>query len=253
MHYDDDSCSMWGQFGEGKAQVAMRMTRYQPGSATELALYGKRFASGAQYSDVETDFKSDGTSSKGRGIHGKSDKLPLMLLGMRDLSDRPDRHDLEWSSLSSLEQDTIADVTIRIGNETPLRLPLSPAAGVWGALRTCTDNLVRRWGFDPAEQASLSRAATPLDSPRKWLRSDDYPTGAILGGQIGVVHFRLEVAADGSVSACHVQMESKPHDFSAATCAALSRRARFAPALDRHGQAVRSYYVNGVNWLLQRY
>lgn len=250
MHYDDDSCSIWGQFGEGKAQIAIRMTRYQPDSATELALYGQRLLNKAPYVKVATDFNSDGTSTTFPALSGKAEKLPLLLLGTRDLADRQRSFDDSVASLAPDQQDGIASLTITIGGDKPIHLPLSPAAGVWGAMRTCTTNLVRTWGFDPDEQASLSRRASPLVSPQKWLRSDDYPNKALETGQIGVVRFRLDIAPDGTVSGCHVQMQSKPHDFSAVTCRAIELRARFDPALDKQGKAVRSYFVGAVNWVM---
>lgn len=250
MHYDDDSCSIWGQFGAGKNEVLVRMSRYQPGSVTELVLYGQRFAKQSVYSKVLTDFNSDGTNTVAWAMNGKSDKLPLVMLGNRDLAERTlDKPAAMLPDLSAEQQDAVENVTLRIGREKPFLLPISPAAGVWGALRTCTTNLVKLWGFDPDQQAHLQRTAMPITSPANWVVSNDYPDKALYSGISGVVHFRLDVGSEGQVEACHIQMASKGPEFAQVTCAAIQKRAKFTPALDQAGKPVRSYFVAQVRWL----
>ena len=246
---------MWGQFGAGKKMVSLRMTEYQPRGVPEIALYGERFFTLAPYSKVTTDFNSDGTRTDHMAFNGKSDKLPVVLIGHVDMADReagkpePGKFDTDLPDLTPEQEDAVQDLTIRIGSEKPIRLPLSPAAGVWGALRTCTASLVKTWGFDPEQQAKLKTPPRPITDPQRWIVSDDYPDKALDKGMNGIVRLRLDIAADGTVEACHVQMQSKPQDFSAVTCANLLKRAKLSPALDTTGKPVRSFYVASVRWV----
>jgi periplasmic protein TonB len=85
------------------------------------------------------------------------------------------------------------------------------------------------------------------------VRSSDYPFEALLRGNNGIVHFRLDVAENGDVSGCQIQAASRPADFATATCKALTSRAKFSPAINQQGQAIRSYYVNTVRWIVGPY
>lgn len=43
MNYDADSCHLLAKFGQGEDTLLLRMTRYEPGDALTLMLYGKMF------------------------------------------------------------------------------------------------------------------------------------------------------------------------------------------------------------------
>jgi hypothetical protein len=131
-----------------------------------------------------------------------------------------------------------------------LVLETGPLAAAFGALRKCTDDLVRTWGLDPAVQLSLSRLPDPRTHPSTWLRPADYPTGALMSGKQAIVNFRLSVDAAGVPTACDVQLSYSGEAFDKHTCDLLMARARFEPARDTKGLPVASYYVNTVKWYL---
>ena len=116
------------------------------------------------------------------------------------------------------------------------------------AMRACPDDLLRHWGFDPAVQGALSRRVQPMGNPGNWLRSGDYPAGALWNGHNGLVRFRLDVEADGSVSNCRILFRTNPDSFADLSCKLLRERARFSPGLDKAGQPVKSYYLGRVRW-----
>jgi hypothetical protein len=247
MNYDADSCHLISNFGSGDAQVTAMFTRYQPGDPFELKLFGKRFErGGAVRVPVTTDFASDGTTFRGDALRGNAGELPLLVVGKRYL--------VEWQgeappAISPEQERSVRSVTVQVGRGRPFRLALGSMAAPMNAMRTCTANLVRSWGFDPAEQAGLSRQAVPLNDPAQWLDGDDFPNSANLLGQNGIVQFRLAIEADGAISNCAVQSATAGSDFATTTCRAVTRRARFQPALNAAGQPVRSYYVQAVRWL----
>lgn len=117
-------------------------------------------------------------------------------------------------------------------------------------LRRCMNELLTHWGIDVERHKSLTRKLVPTDSPGSWLNSRDYPTDLLRDGAQGLVNFRLSVDEKGKVSGCHIQRSTRPEGFDRAVCDALTRRARFEPALDADGNPVNSYFIGSVNFVM---
>ena len=49
---------------------------------------------------------------------------------------------------------------------------------------------------------------------------------------------------------CRVLYRTNPDEFADLTCALISKRARFAPALDAKGTPVKSFYISNVRWVM---
>ena len=96
-------------------------------------------------------------------------------------------------------------------------------------------------GFTP-------RGATPLGSPGRWVSSDDYPASELRLEHEGVTRFRVTVGADGRVRNCEVTASSGFAELDRATCANVSKRARFKPATDATGAVDGGSYSSAVTW-----
>ena len=96
------------------------------------------------------------------------------------------------------------------------------------------------------------KPATPKNDPTKWVTTDDYPARDLREGNEGTSVFRVTVGANGRVSACQIVTSSRHPGLDAATCKAVSARARFNPATDEHGDAVVGTYSNSVRWQIPR-
>lgn len=253
IDYDDDSCHLISAFGEGDQQVALRFTRYAPGDSFELTIFGKRYYSPRSYSDVSTNFGTDGSHSANRGLNGRTGNLYSVIIGKTNLLDQQGTAWQPMQAITPEQEGAVRDITIRVNNRKPVKLMLGSMAAPMRAMRDCTTSLVKSWGFDPAEQAALQHGPIPTTSPGTWLRPNDYPMEALVMRQIGVVNFRLEVDTTGKVSACHIQKQSNPASFAEATCRAITARASFNPAQDKDGKPVRSYFVETVRWVVGDY
>jgi protein TonB len=96
------------------------------------------------------------------------------------------------------------------------------------------------------------RPATPKNDPTKWVTTDDYPARDLREGNEGTSVFRVTVGTNGRVSACEIVTSSGHPGLDAATCKAVTARARFNPATDEHGDAVVGTYSNRVRWQIPR-
>ena len=80
------------------------------------------------------------------------------------------------------------------------------------------------------------------------MTDNDYPGGALRRGEQGVTGFSLTIAPDGRVRDCVVTRRSGSVELDRATCAKISARARFAPAMDSSGGAIAATYANTICW-----
>lgn len=101
----------------------------------------------------------------------------------------------------------------------------------------------------PREPApSLQRLPKFRNNPSDWVTINDYPSRSLSREEEGVSGFRAEIGVDGRVSACTITASSGWPTLDFATCRNVTRRARFDPALDDHGNPTISYYSSTVSW-----
>lgn len=93
-------------------------------------------------------------------------------------------------------------------------------------------------------------AAAPRNDPKRWVTTEDYRANWIRQEMTGRARFRLEIAADGRVAGCTITGSSGHQELDAATCALVTRRAKFQPARGSEGQPVAGSYSNVIDWRL---
>ncbi|WP_225207456.1 energy transducer TonB [Novosphingobium huizhouense] len=249
IQYADDSCRLARIYGTDKNKIIVLMDRFAPSAQVDVTLIGKPFITGSDVQiPVTFSFGPDLPAAKRKdvlaGFTGK-DRVSTLFVGPRDLLNR------EGDDLPPQSPDDEARITqlyLAVGSRQfvlqsgSLRAPLA-------ALRTCTDDLLKGWGLDPAVQAALSRPPKPQTDPGRWLVSNDYPRGALKMGASAIVHFRLMIGPDGNPTGCNVQQATDSPEFTDFTCKLLMKRAHFEPALDAAGKPTASYYRNSVRWL----
>ena len=248
VRYDEEACQLIGVFGTADDPVLFRLTRYLPGDASIITLYGKKLRSDQVRSKARIAFGAQKPLRPVGTLNGNSGKEPMAILqSSGDMLDRPQPTDTtSLPRLTSEQEASITGMTFAFENRRPFRLEFGSMAVPLKALRACNIDLIKYWGFDLAVLSSLSRTATPTGSPGKWVTSNDFPRSAI--GQNGLVRFLLEVNETGRASKCHVLEKMKPPEFAAVTCQMLLKRAHFTPALDSAGKPVKSMYFNSVRW-----
>lgn len=92
--------------------------------------------------------------------------------------------------------------------------------------------------------------AKPRNDPGQWITADDYRSDWIRRGLVGRASFRLDVAANGTVTGCRITSSTGHEALDQATCRLVSRRARFEPARGPNGEPVAGSYSQSVLWRL---
>jgi Gram-negative bacterial TonB protein C-terminal len=257
VNYADDSCRMGRRFGSGADEVTIIFDRYAPGDAFRLVLAGKRFDNAPEGRTLEVQFGPSELVQKLEyfpGSIGKSQPSVSIRPSLRIAPFSPG----ETEKLRTSPPNTLlprigpgreAAVTfIALGRPLPkpVRLATGSMRKPFEALDTCVNELMTHWGIDVARHATVVRGVTPVTSPGKWMTSSDYPLGMLVSGGRGIVNFRLSVGEDGKPIACHIQQSTRPKAFDDAVCAAMMRRARFYPALDKDAKPIASFYRSTV-------
>ncbi len=96
--------------------------------------------------------------------------------------------------------------------------------------------------------AAEAVAARPRGNPGGWIGEQDYRSSWINRDLSGTAAFRLGVGADGRVESCSITRSTGHAELDSATCALLTRRARFEPARDSSGNRTSGTFASSVEW-----
>lgn len=263
MSYDRDSCTLARAFGEGDDKVIAQFIRYEPSVRFDFNLIGKplrawtnephariRFGTTGEFVDTEAMIGSTSVGSEKMTVvfaSGRLDNRDINKLGVFKMSAE---EEMALSRIDPAVETAVASASIHIGGQT-ISLELGAMGAAMRAMRKCTTDLVKQWGFEPEQQAQRHSIPKPKSDPRNWLVSSDYPADSLFSGQQAIIRYRLSVNAEGTTTGCTVQSAIAEGRFAEVTCALLQRRARFDPARMSDGTAVASYYVSGVRWVIR--
>lgn len=259
MQYNEDSCSLISKFGDGDTAVILVLTRTSPNIWFELKLYGKMLrydrialpidlALGDQPMVNYVGIYATTTAKNGpkhEEIHTAI--IPSIRIDGWKYPANPTAG-LAVPPISTEQEQAAKSITFKMPGGKIYRLETDSLGPPFAAMRACTDDLLRHWGYDPVVQATLSRSALPIENPGKWIRSSDFPRMPLSQGINGYVRFRLDVDETGKVAGCRILYRTNPDKFADLSCQLLTQRAKFTPALDAKGVPVKSYYISQVRW-----
>ncbi len=251
MRYQDGSCELMRQFGEGDDQIIVQFTRMEPSNSFALRLLGKPFINDGPYQDVRVGFgETPAVEPLKNRLSGMAGSFAFADLGSFTFAG-PVRDIRSAQTAWTPEQEaTVTKLTVGPHRGKVFHLQLGSMRAPMQAMRTCTDDLVRSWGYDPAVIASLLRPVAPIGNPGSWVHSSDYPSYLLRQGKLGVVRFRIDVDEAGKVTNCAILRRTGEEAFATMTCEMLMHRSQFLAALDRDGRPVKSFWISGINWLI---
>jgi len=159
--------------------------------------------------------------------------------------------------LISISADTSGDVmamlaasktaTIKIGQrQFAIAVTVTPA--VSSAFKACQNDLISRWGIDPAKLALVATQPVPNTSPGAWVRTSDYPKEALRQNKSGAVTIVYRVTPEGRVADCKPVWTSNVASIDEMTCRKFEERGRYAPGRDSSGQPIDSWQTARARW-----
>ena len=266
MKYNEDSCRLGRQFGEGEEATVFYIDRYEPGDEFLMVVSGKP-VDGPKRADVFIQFGPDEAEHQegaSRAIMG--DDIPALVFSTSEFAAPPSDEELKAASekrentgpddvknrfsysFDAQREANITWLSIRGAPERDLVLELGPMGEPMQAMRACVDELLTHWGIDIEAHKTLTREVEPRGSPGNWMGYRDYPTAMLKNGDNGLVKFRLTVGVDGKPTDCSIQESTRPKGFDDAVCKGMMRKAKFKPALDAKGEPIVSFWRNTVRF-----
>lgn len=134
-----------------------------------------------------------------------------------------------------------------LGREGSYSFPVPSLPKALKTLEVCSKGLRKAFGV---EQETLDRMAVEPKAIGLTFRTDDYPLDASRAGQQGEVAVLAFVEADGHVSDCSVIESSGVQSLDEKTCSVLKARARYEPARNTAGAAMRAPTYVRLRWML---
>lgn len=262
LNYADDSCRIARSFGEGDKKVIFYIEKYEPGDVFAMLAAGEPFKTRRDYAYVQFG-QSEAEQKRDVILGNLGDFEPALIFSTMRFAksvkndqaiDDPSDSDLDiFGQQMSVDRETAIEwVRIRPAGRDPVYLETGSLGKPMAAMRTCTGDLLTRWGIDLEKHRNLASMPKPIGSPGRWLKSSDYPTDLLRKGNQGLVKFRLSIDDTGQPTQCHIQQSTRPEGFDKAVCDGLMQRARFEPARTQDGEAIASYWRNTVRFEIPR-
>ncbi|MFC0203678.1 energy transducer TonB [Novosphingobium soli] len=250
-----NACHLQRGFGTVEDPLLVQFEQLAPGDTFNFTTAGRSFSGITEATKVTLTTGPDGLPISTRVTlgdmqAGNGQKLTTLFFMGTTLNGHGDGS----SSPARVTPEREAKVTSLIvswGGKS-VQIGTGPLGKAFAALDGCTEGLVRSWGFDPAQQASLSRWPKPLTDPDTWLPRGSYPSDLAREGEQSLVDVRLMIDPAGAVSDCVVVNGFNEARFAKVTCDKIRERAKFEPALDAAGNPVASYAVRRVKWVVDR-
>ena len=135
---------------------------------------------------------------------------------------------------------------LRSFGETDQAFALSDLAAVSRALDRCVADLRKDWNIADAAK-DIGPPVTPRKPLVSYFSSDDYPAVAVRGDVSGTVALVMLINETGKVASCMVTQTSGYASLDAQSCAIITRRASFNPAMV-DGKPVRTGATYRIRW-----
>lgn len=263
MRYEDDSCALQRQFGEGKDRVVLTLSRFGPGHSFRMTLAGKPLRLRDTDRNLYIQFGAEEEEQHIDYLVGSMAEMPALVVREKVRIGKPVGSGIKADKFGNSKWDEMSDASIShdryvAADHLAIRIPLKKRivleTGSLGkpqtAMKTCINDLMTRWGIDVEKHKTLSRPVRASSNPGRWMKPEDYPKDMLRERQPALVNFRLSVDATGKPTDCHIQQTTRPKEFDDAVCDTLIRNGEFKPALDADGNPIASYWRNTVRFAL---
>jgi len=255
VDYTGNACHLQRGFGTAEEPVLVQFEQLAPGDYFNFTAAGRPFAGIIDTTRVTLSTGPDGKPISTRFTlgdmqAGNGQKLTTLFFMGTTLNGHGEG-EVRPEPVTTERAAQVTSLTVSWGGKG-VQIGTGPLGKALAAMDNCTEGLVKSWGLDPAQQASLSRWPKPLTDPQTWLPRGSYPTDLASEGEQSLVDVRLMIDAAGAVSQCQVVNGFNEPRFAKVTCDKISQRAKFEPALDAAGNPVASYSVRRVMWVVDR-
>lgn len=252
MDYTPNACHLQRGFGTAENPALLQIERVGSGDRLYISVAGTAFKDIDAYSKVALTTGPDAqppistlfTLADMHSADGRT--LTTVLFAGTTLNGYS--HDGQQPAPVTPAREAAVTSLIVTWGKNSVQLGTGPLGKALAAMRECTDGLVKSWGLDPVQQASLSAHPKPATPSSEWIRQSAYPADLAKEGRQAIITARLMIDATGAITDCKILEDFGEPRFAKISCDQITARAHFEPARDANGQPVASYYVDRINW-----
>ena len=236
LNYEDAQCNAYRNYGTAKNPLYLAFKAPPVGSVVQLMVVqdGPRM-NGEQYN-----------------IHVKVGERPSLKTNMLVYRGKKGKFRIKLINLPRSEFDAFrdADRVDITGVGQDYSFALSDTAPLMKALDECVADLRGYYNVGVPNVPNPRLDRRPIGDLQSSFRSEDYPRSAIGQGLEGKTSVELLIDEKGNVADCSVTETSGNATIDAQSCAIISERAKFQPALDTMGKPTRSSFSQRIQWKL---
>ena len=256
MDYTPNACHLQRGFGTAENPALLQIERVGSGDQLYISIASTAFKGIDAYSKVALNTGPDAqlpistifTLADMRSADGR--ELTTVLFAGTTLNGYS--HDGQPPAPVTPEREAAITSLIVTWGKSSIQLGTGPLGKAMAAMRECTDGLVKSWGLDPVQQASLSVRPRPTTPFSKSIPASAYPAEFAMEGRQAVITARLMIDPTGAITDCKVLEDFGEPRIAKITCDQINARIHFEPARDAAGQPVASYYVDRITWRMDK-
>lgn len=228
LNYGDADCLAFRDYGNVQRPITLALTESPNGETYEILV--ARRSNPPEYAQ-----ELQGSVDFGNG------PITAWLLRYRSPTKGYDVYQFRIPAADMAQARSAKAVTLRIKDASDFAFTLEAIQPLLKGLDACTADLKRYWNMDGEKDGRIAKPAR--GDVRRVFRPSDYPSEAMNHLQEGDTQYLLLVDEKGKVAGCHLLLASGVPVLDAMGCVVIQDRARFQPALDSSGKAVRSTVV----------
>lgn len=237
VDYREDQCLASRDYGSVKKPVTLGIRPAPNGETYEIIL--GRSHSGPDFA----------TEQKG-GVDFGNGRINSWLLNYGAQTTKTDIYQFRISAAQMHQARSAPRVALSTASTPTFTFELGPMNALLKTLEDCTADLKRYWNMGAENEKGV--AASSKGDLRNIFSPEDYPGEALYRGESGDSNFLLLIDERGNVAGCHVLEPSGVPILDAMGCQVIRKRAKFIPAHDAQGNAIRSSVVTPkITWRIE--
>ncbi|KEO90343.1 hypothetical protein EH31_09645 [Erythrobacter longus] len=248
VHYGETKCRLARTFGEGSDMHVLILDQHFPSASAGVTVAGLSFRrfegreeTNVRFSETIAPF----TSEPFKGDIGQH-KYALVFSSVHfgEISEQG------AAGIPQLDNKLAADINFLSFSQgrRNVRFETGPLGPAFEALNTCTQDMVREWGFDVEKQMTVAKRPMLKNIDRVVKRIQrTYPSAALSRGESAIIRVRVTVDEMGEVENCVLNDLTVTKALESPACREM-RFAEFDPAIDVNGKPIRSFYTTSITY-----
>lgn len=250
-----EKCRLARYLGEGEDRHIVLFDQYWPSESFGMTVSGPGFERFRSRHRTWLSFSRDQeplrTEPFAGAVEGVGGAVIYSRVHLETGTETRDEKRTQLPQLDTALGDKVSYVHLKQGGRNVLLNTGSLGEG-FKLLNSCTQQLLKDWGLDPAKHLTAQRLVRWTNEEDVTRRiQNDYPRSALFAGEQGIVRMRVMVSEAGEVTDCSIVNATTLEALESPACQEMMK-AEFDPALDANGAPFPSYFATSIVYQIGR-